>query len=129
MKKVPKKLSSKNISSHIYSLLLAGRVDLAMDILKAKELASMLPNILNLIKRINAKSKEKNKTKIYSKTDIDKLILKKLEKILAIDVGESNIIIDDAMSAGIKIKSKDVSIDATIDAMLKNAIDKILKVK
>jgi flagellar biosynthesis/type III secretory pathway protein FliH len=43
------------------------------------------------------------------------------------DQNKLEIIIDEAMSPGVKIRSKDLSVDATLDTMLRNSLEKILK--
>jgi F0F1-type ATP synthase delta subunit len=124
-----KTFNSKNLSKQIEQLISLGKVSLAIDILKAKELSRLLPNILNTLKKKNEKKKDFEQTKIYSKTDLDKSVLEKLEKNLSIDIKSSKLIIDETMSAGVKIKAGDKLVDATLETMLENAIEDIISKK
>jgi F0F1-type ATP synthase delta subunit len=119
--------NSKNISKQIEALLSLGKVDLAVDILKSEEIRSLLPNILNTLKRKSKKQEDFQTTKIFTKTDLDKDLLKELGEILKVDTSNAKIIIDQNISAGIKLRSGDRYIDATLDTMLENAIQSITK--
>lgn len=121
-----KNFNSKNLSIQIESLLMIGKTDLVMDILQAKELKGLLPNILKTLKRKQERKADFDQTKIFSKTDVDKEVLKKLEKTLSIEEKNTKIIIDNNLSAGIKIKSGGKVIDATLETMLQNQIEKLL---
>ncbi len=121
-----KNFTSKNLAIQIESLLKLGKFDLAMDILKAKEIKGLLPNILKTLKRKARKKEDFEQTKIYSKTSLNKNILEKLQKILKVDTANSQIIIDKNLSAGIKIKSNGKVIDATLEIMLEKEIEKII---
>ncbi len=121
-----KNFTSKNLSIQIENLLKIGKVDLVVDILKAKEIQNLLQNILKILKRKSDKKEDFEKTKIYSKTSLNKNILEKLQEILKIDTENSQIIIDKNLSAGIKIKSGGKVVDATLETMLENEIAKII---
>lgn len=124
-----KDFNSKNLSNQMQTLINLGKGDLVMEILKAKELQSLLPNILNSLKRKRQIKSDYYQTKIFSKTDLDKDILKKLEDTLKIDITSAEksakIIIDENMSAGVKLKSGDMLIDATLETMLQKAIENL----
>lgn len=121
-----KNFTSKNLSTQIESLLKIGKFDLALEILKAREIQNLLPNILKTLKRRTEKKEDFKKTKIYSKTSLNKNLLEKLQEILKIDTENSQIIIDKNLSAGIKIKSGGKVVDATLETMLENEIAKII---
>ena len=121
-----KNFNSKNIANKIENLVALGNTALAVDILEAKELKHILPNLLKTLKRKTQKKNEFEQTKIYSKTDIDKNTLKKLEKTLSINLKNTKIIIDESVGVGIKIKVKDKLVDASMETMLESAINKII---
>lgn len=121
-----KNFNSKNIARQIQSLVLAGKENLALEILKAEELKGLLPQVLQILKRQDEKKNEFNQTKIYSKTSLDKENLKKIEDLLRVDTKDAQIIIDKNMSAGVRIKSKDMLVDATLETMIQNSIEKLL---
>lgn len=121
-----KTFNSKNLSAQIETLIKLGKVDLVVDILKAKELRGLLPNILNTLKRKEDKKADFEQTKIYSKTDLGPDLLKKLEETLSVDTKSAQIIIDENLSAGLKIKSGGRLIDATLETMLQHEVEKLL---
>ena len=121
-----KTFNSKNFSKQIESLLSLGKVDLVIDILKTKELQSLLPNILENLKRKAEKKANYNQTKIYSKTDLDKESLKLIENVLKVDTNNVKIIIDESVSAGFILKSADKYVDASMETMLQTEIEKLI---
>lgn len=121
-----KTLNSKNFSKQIDSLLAIGKEDLVIEILKAKELRSLMPNILDNLKRKKEKSDNYNQSRIFSKTDLDRDLLEKLQKSLSVDTKNAKIIIDENMSAGFVLKSADNYIDATLETMLRSEIEKLI---
>jgi len=64
-------------------------------------------------------------TKVYTKTKISEDVIENILKGENINSKNLKIIIDDKMSAGIKIKAGDKLIDATYSTMLKNELNKI----
>jgi F0F1-type ATP synthase delta subunit len=122
-----KTFNSKNLTSQLETLLSLGKADLVVDILKINELKGLLPNILKTLKRKSDKKGDFEQTKIYSKTELDQTLLKQLEESLKVDTKNAKIIIDQNMSAGVKIKSGGQMIDATLETMLTESVEKLLK--
>ncbi len=121
-----KLFNSKNIVYLIETLLSQGKEDLVVNILNSKELKGLTPNILQILSRKNIKLKEYDSTKIYSKTELRKEVLESLSSKLDIDTKGAKIIIDENMSAGVKIKSRSRLIDATLSTMLEKGIKELL---
>lgn len=121
-----KTFNSKNLSKQIQSLIRLGKEDLVMQILQANELKRLLPNILDILKREEIKKEEYQSTKIYSKTNISDEALKDLQKILEVDTKKTKIIIDGNMSPGVKVKSGDKIVDATLETMLQKKLEELL---
>ena len=121
-----KLFNSKNIANLIQTLLDNDKDDLAMQILKASELKNLLPNIVEILKRKNLKLEDYKVTKIYSKTELKEETLKEIGKILNINTQGAKIIIDTQMSAGVKVKSQDRLIDATLSSMLQKGLEELL---
>ena len=121
-----KNFTSKNLTTQIESLIKLGKFDLAVDILKAREIQGLLSNILKTLKRKMSKREDFEQTKIYSKTSLNGKLLEKLQEVLKIDTSNSQIIIDKNLSAGIKIKSGGKVVDATLETMLEKEIAKII---
>lgn len=122
-----KTFNSKNLTSQLETLLSLGKADLVVDILKINELKGLLPNILKTLKRKSDKKGDFEQTKIYSKTELDQTLLNQLEESLKVDTKNAKIIIDQNMSAGVKIKSGGQMIDATLETMLTESVEKLLK--
>ncbi len=122
-----KTFNSKNLTSQLETLLPLGKADLVVDILKINELKGLLPNILKTLKRKSDKKGDFEQTKIYSKTELDQTLLNQLEESLKVDTKNAKIIIDQNMSAGVKIKSGGQMIDATLETMLTESVEKLLK--
>ncbi len=121
-----KLFNSKNIVYLIENLLQSGKEDLVMQILKQKELKSLTPNILNLLKKKDLKLEDYNATKIYSKTELKKEVLESLSLSLGIETKGAKIIIDESMSAGVRIKSRNRLLDATLSTMLQKGVEELI---
>ncbi len=121
-----KLFNSKNIANLIQTLLDNGKEDLAMQILKASELKNLLPNIAEILKRKNLKLEDYKATKIFSKTELKAKALEEIGQVLKINTESSKIIIDDKMSAGVKVKAGDRLIDATLSSMLQKGLEELL---
>lgn len=121
-----KLFNSKNIANLIQTLLDNNKDDLAMQILQASEIKSLLPNVLQVLKRKNLKLEDYKATKIYSKTELKAKTLEEIGKILNISTKGSKIIIDEKMSAGVKVKAGDRLIDATLENMLQKGLEELL---
>lgn len=117
--------NSKNIAKQIIDLEKSGKSDLAIKILQQKELKNLSRNILNILGRSTQKLDNYNMTKVYTKTKISEDVIENILKGENINSKNLKIIIDDKMSAGIKIKAGDKLIDATYSTMLKNELNKI----
>jgi F0F1-type ATP synthase delta subunit len=78
------------------------------------------------LKKKSEKKENFEQTKIYSKTDVDQELLKKLETTLSVDTKKAKIIIDKNLSAGLRIQSGGKVVDATLETMLEKAIEKLL---
>jgi len=117
--------NSKNIAKQIIDLEKSGKSDLAIKILQQKELRNLSRNILNILGRSTQKLDNYNMTKVYTKTKISEDVIENILKGENINSKNLKIIIDDKMSAGIKIKAGDKLIDATYSTMLKNELNKI----
>lgn len=122
-----KLFNSKNIVHLIETLLDAGKADLVMQILNVKELNNLLPRINAIFKLRNLKMQDFAQTKIYSKTELKEEVLKSLGEHLNINVNGAKIIIDENMSAGVKVKTESKLIDASLATMLQNGIEELLK--
>ena len=122
-----KLFNSKNITYLIENLLDKGQVDLVMQILQSKELKSLSPNILDLLKRRQIKIEDYNQTKVYSKTEIAQKVLEQIGSQTGIDIAGAKIIIDENMSAGVKIKSRDRLIDASLSTMLRKGLEELIE--
>jgi hypothetical protein len=80
-----KLFNSKNLSKQLENLFCSGKVDLAMKILESKELKSLLPNILNILRKVSRKKTYYSKMKVFSKTDLDQSLVEKLKKELKLE--------------------------------------------
>lgn len=122
-----KLFNSKNIAILIETLINSGKEDLVMQILQSQELKSLAPNILEVLKRKQVKIEDFNQTKIYSKTELKEKVLEQIASSTGINTQGAKIIIDEKMSAGIKIKSRDRLVDASLATMLEKGLEELLE--
>jgi F0F1-type ATP synthase delta subunit len=122
-----KLFNSKNVVNLLETLINQGSVDLAIQIINVSELKSLLPKIKEILKRKNLKLEDYKQVKVYSKTELKDEALKEISKALKVDVNGGKIIIDKNMSAGVRVKSGDKLIDASLYTMLQNGLEELLK--
>ncbi len=133
-----KLFNSKNIVNLLETLVDAGKVDLAMQILQVSELKNLLPKLAEILKRKNLKLQDYAQAKIYSKTELKDealheiarrlgLVSPPLEGGVAAGRGGLKIIIDKNMSAGVRVKTGDKLIDASLYTMLQKGLEELLK--
>ena len=123
-----KLFNSKNIVNLLETLVDAGKVDLAMQIINVSELKNLLPKLAEILKRKNLKLQDYQQTKIYSKTELKDEALESIAKVLKVEVGGgAKIIIDKNMSAGVRVKIGDKLIDASLYTMLQQGLEELLK--
>ena len=123
-----KLFNSKNIVNLLETLVDAGKVDLAMQIINVSELKNLLPKLAEILKRKNLKLQDYQETKIYSKTELKDEALAEIAKVLKVEVGGgTKIIIDKNMSAGVRVKTGDKLIDASLYTMLQKGLEELLK--
>ena len=79
-----KLFNSKNIVNLLETLVDAGKVDLAMQIINVSELKNLLPKLAEILKRKNLKLQDYQQTKIYSKTELKDEALESIAKVLKI---------------------------------------------
>lgn len=120
---VSKIYTSKNIAKQIIAMQKKNNIPLIESILKSSEIKSLLPKILHALKRYDQKQVSFNENVVYSKTKINDVVLKSLQEKL--NLVEPKIIIDNTLSAGVKIRKKGYMIDATLTTMLEQALKKI----
>lgn len=123
-----KLFNSKNIVNLLENLVDAGKADLALQILQVSELKNLQPKLIEILRRKNLKLQDYNQVKIYSKTELKDEALRAIAVKLNVDVGgDTKIIIDKNMSAGVKVKTGDKLIDASLYTMLEKGLEELLK--
>lgn len=125
-KNVKKFFNSKNIVLLIEKLIDSGKTDLALQILSLDKLKGLLPNVLEILKRKSVRLSEEEKTKIFSKTDLDEKTVQNILNALGLGTSQKKIIIDKEMGAGVKVKTRNRLLDASLDTMLKNGVEELL---
>ena len=112
-----KKFNSKNLAQQIFR-----DPEYFQNILNIKEIESLLPNILKILKLKYSKKEEYESVKIEATTELTKENLENLKKKLDIKDEKIKFNINKNITAGLKATYGDISLDATFETMLKKLL-------
>jgi F0F1-type ATP synthase delta subunit len=118
--------NSKNVARILENLLNEGKFELVGKILKDENFAFLSSNILNTLKRKLSKKSDYLRTRIFSATSIGKQTLDTITKKYNISENDTEIVIDKNLGPGVKIKSGDLKVDATLKSMLEAKVNQLL---